>query len=117
MVWGDILIDGKCLYVFNSESVIWERYRDVLLEAFVRLFIGAYVPVIYVVCLFLDVNACPHQANLVDEWLESQALKRILLREKPSDLKPAELTYYSTERTYYSTLEKQFLEDIPFLLM
>ncbi|GFW38394.1 uncharacterized protein TNCV_1332471 [Trichonephila clavipes] len=42
-------------------------YRDVILEQHVRLFRGA----MGVEFLFMDDNARPHRANIVDEFLQS----------------------------------------------
>ncbi|GFW29168.1 transposable element Tcb2 transposase [Trichonephila clavipes] len=48
-------------------------YRDVILEQHVCLFRGAEF-------LFMDDNARPHRANIVDEWLQS---KDITPRQPP----------------------------------
>ncbi|GFW09829.1 transposable element Tcb2 transposase [Trichonephila clavipes] len=65
MVWG-IMIDGRTpLHVFRSGSVTSQIYRDEVLDPYVRLFRGAYGRDF----LFMDDNARPHRANLVDEFL------------------------------------------------
>ncbi|GFU04907.1 DDE_3 domain-containing protein [Trichonephila clavipes] len=48
-------------------------YRDVILEHHVRLFRGAMGAEF----LFLDDNARPHRANIVDECLPSEDITRI----------------------------------------
>ncbi|GFX00093.1 transposable element Tcb2 transposase [Trichonephila clavipes] len=74
MVWGGIMIDGRTpLHVFRSGSVTGQIYRDEVLDPYVRLFRGAYGRDF----LFMDDNARPHRANLVDEFLESEDIKRI----------------------------------------
>ncbi|GFV51774.1 transposable element Tcb1 transposase [Trichonephila clavipes] len=47
-------------------------YRDVILEQHVRLFRGA----IGAEFLFMDDNARPHRANIVDECLQSKDITR-----------------------------------------
>ncbi|GFW90312.1 transposable element Tcb2 transposase [Trichonephila clavipes] len=71
---GGIRIDGRTpLHVFRSGSVTGQIYRDEVLDPYVRLFRGAYGRDF----LFMDDNARPHRANLVDEFLESEDIKRI----------------------------------------
>ncbi|GFV21918.1 transposable element Tcb1 transposase [Trichonephila clavipes] len=48
-------------------------YRDVILEQHVRLFRGAMVAEF----LFMDDNARPHRANIVDECLQSEDITRM----------------------------------------
>ncbi|KFM60109.1 Transposable element Tc1 transposase, partial [Stegodyphus mimosarum] len=87
MVWGGIMIDGRTpLHVFSSGSVTGQIYRDEVLDAYVRLFRGAYGPDF----LFMDDNARPHRANLVDEFLESEDIKRIPWPPNSPDLNPIE---------------------------
>lgn len=87
MVWGGIMIDGRTpLHVFDSGSVTGERYREEILEPYVRLFRGAYGSDF----LFMDDNARPHRANLVDEFLESEDIQRMAWPAKPPDLNPIE---------------------------
>ncbi|GFS94163.1 transposable element Tcb2 transposase [Trichonephila clavipes] len=85
MVWGGIMIDGRTpLHVFRS--VTGQIYRDEVLDPYVRLFRGAYGRDF----LFMDDNARPHRANLVDEFLESEDIKRIPWPANSPDLKPIE---------------------------
>ncbi|GBN07446.1 hypothetical protein AVEN_124019-1 [Araneus ventricosus] len=49
-------------------------YRDVILEQHVRLFRGAMGAEF----LFMDDNARPHRANIVDECLQSEDITRPL---------------------------------------
>ncbi|KFM57054.1 Transposable element Tcb2 transposase, partial [Stegodyphus mimosarum] len=87
MVWGGIMIDGRTpLHVFSSGSVTGQIYRDEVLDPYVRLFRGAYGPDF----LFMDDNARPHRANLVDEFLESEDIKRIPWPPNSPDLNPIE---------------------------
>ncbi|GFV30908.1 transposable element Tcb1 transposase [Trichonephila clavipes] len=61
-------------------------YRDVILEQHVRLFqcaMGAEF-------LFMDGNARPHNANIVDECLQSEDITLMDLPAYSPDLKPLE---------------------------
>ncbi|GFV35039.1 transposable element Tcb1 transposase [Trichonephila clavipes] len=61
-------------------------YRDVILEQHVRLFrcaMGAEF-------LFMDDNARPHRANIVDECLQSEDITRIVLHAYSPDLNSIE---------------------------
>ncbi|GFV84312.1 transposable element Tcb2 transposase [Trichonephila clavipes] len=80
---GGIMIDGRTpLHVFRSGSVTGQIYRDEVLDPYVRLFRGAYGRDF----LFMDDNARPHRANLVDEFLEKNLwdyLGRAIARRHP----------------------------------
>ncbi|GFW34155.1 uncharacterized protein TNCV_288371 [Trichonephila clavipes] len=52
----------------NSVTMTSHMYRDVILEQHVRLFRGAMGAEF----LFMDDNARPHHANIVDECLQSE---------------------------------------------
>ncbi|GFW55914.1 DDE_3 domain-containing protein [Trichonephila clavipes] len=58
-------------------------YRDVILEQHVRLFLGAEF-------LFMDDNARPHRANIVDECLQSEDINRMYRPAYSPDLNPIE---------------------------
>ncbi|GFV46565.1 transposable element Tcb1 transposase [Trichonephila clavipes] len=61
-------------------------YRDVILEQHVRLFQGARS----VEFLFMDDNAPPHRANIVNESLQSEDITRMDWSAYSSDLNPIE---------------------------
>ncbi|GFT92627.1 transposable element Tcb2 transposase [Trichonephila clavipes] len=61
-------------------------YRDVILEQHVRLFRGAMGAEF----LFMDDNACPHRANIVDECLQSEDITRMDWPAYSPDLNPIE---------------------------
>ncbi|GFT23576.1 transposable element Tcb1 transposase [Trichonephila clavipes] len=61
-------------------------YRDVILEQYVRLFWGTMCAEI----LFMDDNARPHRANIVDECLQSEDITRIYWLAYSPDLNPKE---------------------------
>ncbi|GFW55417.1 transposable element Tcb2 transposase [Trichonephila clavipes] len=81
------MIDGRTpLHVFRSGSVTGQIYRDEVLDPYVRLFRGAYGRDF----LFMDDNARPHRAHFVDEFLESEDIKRIPSPANSPDLNPIE---------------------------
>ncbi|GFU68864.1 transposable element Tcb1 transposase [Trichonephila clavipes] len=59
-------------------------YLDYILEQHVRLFRGAMGAEI----LFMDVHACPHHANIVDECLQSENIARMDWSAYILDLNP-----------------------------
>ncbi|GFV44250.1 DDE_3 domain-containing protein [Trichonephila clavipes] len=61
-------------------------YLDVLLEQHVRLFRGAMGDEF----LFMDDNARPHRANIVDECLQSENITRMYLPAYSLNLNPIE---------------------------
>ncbi|GFU94318.1 transposable element Tcb2 transposase [Trichonephila clavipes] len=61
-------------------------YRDVILEQRVRLFRGAMGAEF----LFMDTNARPHRANIVDECLQSEDITRMDWPAYSPDLNPIE---------------------------
>ncbi|GFX42521.1 thromboxane-A synthase [Trichonephila clavipes] len=63
-------------------------YRDVILEQHVRLFRGAMGAEF----LFMDDNACPHRANIVDECLQSEDITHMDWPAYSQDLNPIKHT-------------------------
>ncbi|GFV05190.1 uncharacterized protein TNCV_224031 [Trichonephila clavipes] len=64
-VWGGIILVSRTGLHVQSVTMTGQIYRDVILEQHVRLFrcaMGAEF-------LFMDDNARPHRANIVDECL------------------------------------------------
>ncbi|GFV73939.1 transposable element Tc3 transposase [Trichonephila clavipes] len=61
-------------------------YRDVILQQHVRLFRGAMCAEF----LFMDVNARPHRANIVDECLQSEDITCMDWPAYSPDLSPIE---------------------------
>ncbi|GFU28029.1 DDE_3 domain-containing protein [Trichonephila clavipes] len=57
----------------QSVTMTGHIYRDVILEQHVRLFRGAMGAEF----LFMDDNAHPHRANIVDECLQSEDITRM----------------------------------------
>ncbi|GFV57099.1 transposable element Tcb2 transposase [Trichonephila clavipes] len=67
-VWGGIILDSRTDLHVQSVTMTGHIYRDVILEQHVRLFRGAMGAEF----LFMDDNARPHRANIVDECLQSE---------------------------------------------
>ncbi|GBO25667.1 Transposable element Tcb2 transposase [Araneus ventricosus] len=87
MVWAGIMLDGQTpLHVFERGTVTCVRYRDEILEPSVRLFRGAVGPEF----ILMDDNARPHRALLVDEFLESEDIRRMDWPDRSPDLNPIE---------------------------
>ncbi|GBO02153.1 hypothetical protein AVEN_203621-1 [Araneus ventricosus] len=81
------MLDGRTpLHVFERGIVTGVRYRDEILEPYVRLFRGAVGPVF----ILMDDNARPHRALLVDEFLESGDIRRMDWPARSPDLNPIE---------------------------
>ncbi|GBM33220.1 hypothetical protein AVEN_28213-1 [Araneus ventricosus] len=74
MVWAGIMLHGRTpLHAFERGTVTGVRYRTEILEPYVRLFRGAAGPEF----ILMDGNARPHKALLVDEFLESEDIRRM----------------------------------------
>ncbi|GBM25879.1 hypothetical protein AVEN_94330-1 [Araneus ventricosus] len=67
VVWGGIILGSRTDLHVQSVRMTGHIYRDVILEQHVRLFGGAMGAEF----LFMDDNARPHRANIVDECLQS----------------------------------------------
>ncbi|GFX91835.1 transposable element Tcb1 transposase [Trichonephila clavipes] len=72
-VWGGIILGSRTDLHVQSVTMIGHIYRDVILEQYVRLFRGAMGAEF----LFMDDNARPHRANIVDECLQSENITGI----------------------------------------
>ncbi|GBN95822.1 Transposable element Tcb2 transposase [Araneus ventricosus] len=87
MVLAGIMLDGRTpLHVFERGTVTGVRFRDEILEPYVRIFRGAVGPKL----ILMDDNARPHRAPLVDEFLESEDIRRMDWPARSLDLNPIE---------------------------
>ncbi|GFV46949.1 transposable element Tcb1 transposase [Trichonephila clavipes] len=66
LVWGRIILGSRTDLHVQSVTMTYHIYRDVILEQHVRLLRGAMGAEF----LFMDDNARPHRANIVDECLQ-----------------------------------------------
>ncbi|GFX27083.1 transposable element Tc3 transposase [Trichonephila clavipes] len=73
LVWGGIILGSRTDLHVQSVTMTVHIYRDVILEHHVRLFRGAMGAEF----LFMDNNARPHRANIVDECLQSEYITRM----------------------------------------
>ncbi|GFX23123.1 transposable element Tcb1 transposase [Trichonephila clavipes] len=69
-----------------SVTMTGHIYQDVILEQHVRLFRGAMGAEF----LLVDDNARPHRANIVDEYLQSEDITRMVWPAYSPDLNPIE---------------------------
>ncbi|GFX65416.1 transposable element Tc3 transposase [Trichonephila clavipes] len=74
--------DSKMMSVTMTGHI----YREVILEQHERLFRGAMGAEF----LFMDDNACPHRANIVNECLQSEDITRMDWPAYSPDLNPME---------------------------
>ncbi|GFS49189.1 transposable element Tcb1 transposase [Trichonephila clavipes] len=73
LVWGGIILGSRTDLHVQSVTMTGHIYRDVILEQHVRLFRGAMDAEF----LFMDDNARPRRANIVDECLQSENITRM----------------------------------------
>ncbi|GFU99975.1 transposable element Tcb1 transposase [Trichonephila clavipes] len=66
LVWGGIILGSRTDLHLQSVAMTGHNYRDVILEQHVQLFWGA----MFAEFLFMDDNARPNHANIVDECLQ-----------------------------------------------
>ncbi|GFT08706.1 transposable element Tcb1 transposase [Trichonephila clavipes] len=86
LVWGGIILGSRTDLHVQSVMMTGHIYRDVILEQHVRLFRGA----IGAEFLFMDDNARPHRANILDECLQSEDITRMDWPAYSPDLNPIE---------------------------
>ncbi|GFW02314.1 transposable element Tcb2 transposase [Trichonephila clavipes] len=85
MVWAGIIMDGRTdLHFFDTGSVTAQRYKDEVLQLYVRLFRGAVGPDF----IFMDDNAPCHRTVLIDDFLETENMQRMLWPTNSPDLNP-----------------------------
>ncbi|GBM93371.1 Transposable element Tcb2 transposase [Araneus ventricosus] len=86
LAWGGIILGSRTDLHVQSVTMTGHIYRDVILEQHVRLFRGAMGAEF----LFMDDNARPHRANIVDEYLQSEDITRMDWPAYSPDLNPIE---------------------------
>ncbi|GBO35591.1 Transposable element Tcb2 transposase, partial [Araneus ventricosus] len=86
LVWGGIILGSRTDMHVQSVTMTGHIYRDVILEQHVRLFRGTMGAEF----LFMDDNARPHRANIVDECLQSEDITRMDWPAYSPDLNPIE---------------------------
>ena len=87
MFWAGIMQDTRIpFHVFDNGSVNTQRYRQEVLEHYVRLSrcaVGSKF-------IFMDDNARAHRVLIVDEYLESEDIQRMAWTANSPDLNPIE---------------------------
>ncbi|GFU91095.1 transposable element Tcb2 transposase [Trichonephila clavipes] len=83
MVWGAISLGGKTdLPLFHGGTLTDVRYRDEMLDPYVRPYAGA----IGNDFILMDDNARSHRAVIVEEYLEGLGLDRMEWPARSPDL-------------------------------
>ncbi|GBO29396.1 Transposable element Tcb2 transposase [Araneus ventricosus] len=87
MVWAGISLGGHTdLHVFHGGTMTGVRYRDEILDPYVRSYPGA----IGNDFILMDDNARPHRAVVVEDYLEGHGLERMGCPAQSPDLDPIE---------------------------
>ncbi|GFT67873.1 transposable element Tcb2 transposase [Trichonephila clavipes] len=87
LVWAGISLGGHTdLHVFHEGTVTGLRYRDEILDPYVR----PYAAAIGNDFILMDDNARPHRARIVEEYLEDHGLERMEWPARSPDLNPIE---------------------------
>ncbi|GFV47299.1 transposable element Tcb2 transposase [Trichonephila clavipes] len=87
LVWAGISLGGHTdLHVFHGTTVTGLRYRDEILDPYVR----PYAAAIGNDFILMDDNARPHRAGIVEEYLEDHGLERMEWPARSPDLNPIE---------------------------
>ncbi|GFT80210.1 transposable element Tc3 transposase [Trichonephila clavipes] len=86
LVWGETILGSRTDLHVQTVTMTGHIYRDVILEQHVRLFRGAMGAEF----LFMDDNARPHRAKIVDECLQSEDITRMDWPAYSPDLNPIE---------------------------
>ncbi|GFX43013.1 transposable element Tc3 transposase [Trichonephila clavipes] len=87
LVWAGISLGGHTdLHVFHGGTVTGLRYRDEILDPYVR----PYAAAIGNDFILMDDNARPHRAGIVEEYLKDHVLERMEWPARSPDLNPIE---------------------------
>ncbi|GFT93296.1 transposable element Tcb1 transposase [Trichonephila clavipes] len=86
LVWKGIILGSRTDLHVQCVTMTGHIYRDVILAQHVRLFRGSMGAEF----LFIDDNARPHRANIVDEYLQLEDITRMDCPADSPDLNPIE---------------------------
>ncbi|GFY15082.1 transposable element Tcb2 transposase [Trichonephila clavipes] len=85
MVWAGIMINGHTrLHVVANGTMTGQRYIDEVLLPHVRLFRGAVGDKF----VFMDDNATCHRTHVVQDYLDSEGIQRLVWPARSPDLNP-----------------------------
>ena len=110
LVWGGVSYDGSTdLYIIQNGALTGVRYRDEILDAFVRPYAGAVGQDFVLV----DDNARPHRARVVTEYLEREGIDRMNWPARSPDINPIEHVWDILQRQISARLvQPQTREDL-----
>ncbi|UYV77443.1 hypothetical protein LAZ67_15001039 [Cordylochernes scorpioides] len=87
LVWAGISSSRRTpLHIFSGGTLTAQRCRDEILEPYLR----PYRDQIGHNLIFMDVNARPHRARVVNEYLQSENIRRMDWPARSPDLNPIE---------------------------
>ncbi|UYV82660.1 hypothetical protein LAZ67_22000421 [Cordylochernes scorpioides] len=87
LVWAGISSSRRTpLHIFSGGTLTAQRYRDEIHEPYLR----PYRDQIGHNLIFMDDNARPHRARLVNEYLQSENIRRMDWPARSPDLNPIE---------------------------
>ena len=87
MVWGGISRDGRTdLHVLERGIMTGVRYRNEILDVYVRPYAGAVGPEF----ILMNDNARPHRARVVEQYLQQETIVRMDWPARSPDLNPIE---------------------------
>ncbi|UYV80547.1 hypothetical protein LAZ67_19000535 [Cordylochernes scorpioides] len=87
LVWAGISSSRRTpLHIFSGGTLTAQRYRDEILEPYLR----PYRDQIGYNLILMDDNARPHRARLVNEYLQSENIRRMDWPARSPDLNPIE---------------------------
>ncbi|UYV69217.1 K02A2.6-like, partial [Cordylochernes scorpioides] len=87
LIWAGISSSSRTpLQIFSGGTLTAQRYRNEILEPYLR----PYTDQIGHKFIFMDDNARPHRARLVNEYLQSENIRRMDWPARSPDLNPIE---------------------------
>ena len=90
MVWAGISRCGRTdLHIVMRGMMTGVRYRDEILDIYVRPYAGAIGPQF----ILMDDNARPHRARVVEEYLQQETIVRMDWPACSPDLSPIEYVW------------------------